>query len=339
MINWNEFELKAHQPRIAVIGDLMLDHYYFCEPGGLTPEDPIAPKLRCVSESHLVGGAANVALNVASLGAHTTLLGVCGNDQPGRLILQILRPHLDVCDVALDARKTTVKKRVVVHTCHPGRKIAHPEGRYICRIDNEDTRAISSSIEEKFMQVLSSGFDMIVVSDYAKGVVTPQIIRILKGLPYIVDPKQKKISYYGGALVVTPNEAELAAAEAEDQLAQVFLVTRSGTGATLFSSSPCWSANKDALMARVGGEIGWRMEKAVSRNVPVCYREFGDPTGCGDSTIAGLAFGLACNLQLYDATLFAMACGACAVDYAGVHAVTLKEVMEELNHKEYLDED
>jgi D-beta-D-heptose 7-phosphate kinase/D-beta-D-heptose 1-phosphate adenosyltransferase len=328
--------LKDVHPKIAVVGDLMLDHYIFCECRGLTPEDPIAPKLKLVEERFVPGGAANVARNLALLGGQVTVLGTCGSDTAGEKLVKLLeRDDINPVTPPDHARPTTTKRRIIAYPeGRAVRKVAHPDGRYICRVDKEDNEAVDAGVRAHLCDELSKGdWDMVVVSDYAKGLVQDDVLMAARQFPYVVDPKDRGLGHYGPALCFTPNSNEAQKYSTMRHHGKALIITRSGEGAVLFAPKPIWSINRDALLeADISGLSGTH----EFRKIPVRYREHGDVAGCGDSMIAGLAFALATNqATLLGAAVFGVICGACAVDGEGVHAVTMEEALEEAKHKEY----
>jgi D-beta-D-heptose 7-phosphate kinase/D-beta-D-heptose 1-phosphate adenosyltransferase len=332
--------LTDSKPYVAVLGDLMLDHYMYCVAGGLTPEDHIAPKLKLVSEKFAPGGAANVALNLASLGCQVAVFGVCGMDENGNKLLAALEiKGINTSFVVFDSgRPTTTKQRIIVQTeTKFGRKIVHPEGRYICRVDREENIPISADVEERLrFRMEKCQCAMFVVSDYSKGVVQSSLMESLAGRPYVVDPKCDDLNVYGKALCFTPNVVEYDNLQTSQHQGYATVVTRSGNGARVLY--------KDGVIDRTLQELmGFSVEARDCTNsvdVPVRYREHGDAIGCGDSLVAGLAFCLSTNyFTLKESIRFGVACGACSVDHEGAHAVRLGEVLEELKHREYRDED
>jgi D-beta-D-heptose 7-phosphate kinase/D-beta-D-heptose 1-phosphate adenosyltransferase len=326
--------LRGHHPKIVVIGDLMLDHYIFCEARGLTPEDPIAPKLRLVEERFVPGGAANVARNLALLGGQVTVLGTCGSDRAGEQLAKLLeRDDINTVTPPDHSRPTTTKRRIIAYPeGRAVRKIAHPDGRYICRVDREDAEPVSTDVRSHLCDELSKGdWDMVVVSDYAKGLIQDDVIKAVRPFPYVVDPKKKGLGSYGPALCFTPNSSEAQTYDTLRHHGKALIVTRSGEGATIFAPKSILPASRDDLM-----KVDMEGRDIDIRKLPVHYREHGDVSGCGDSMIAGLAFALATNAcTLLGAAVFGVACGACAVDGEGTHAVTMDDVQQETKHKEY----
>lgn len=282
--------------KIAVIGDIMLDRRIQCEIIGLSPEDDLTPKLKAIKESYSPGGAANVAANIISLGGKAFLYGVIGNDQNGN--------NINPCygELIITDRQTTTKTRYVT-----------PRGRHVARIDREDTNPISPKESDQLLDNIkkNSPYDIIIISDYAKGVITPEIIEGIHNLktPIIVDPKGTDFIKYGEVLAITPNELEMQR-KIGGYLASYLVTTLGGLGCMV-----------------------WNFDGGITK-IKARTREVGDPTGCGDSFIAGLGVALSDGKDFITACRMATAAGSCAVDHDGVYAVTMKDLMTEYN---YLD--
>ncbi len=271
--------------RLLIVGDVMLDRYWFGDVARISPEAPV-PVVRIGRSEERPGGAANVARNVAALGAHATLLSVVGDDEAGRSLQQLLAASgIDVSLHVDPAISTTVKLRVI------GRQ------QQLLRIDFEtwpSHEVLRAKLAEFAVRVADC--DAVILSDYGKGGLTHigEMIRLANaaGKQVLVDPKGDDFSKYSGATVVTPNRAELRTVvgrwQDEDDLARkaaalrerlqldALLVTRSEEGMSLFHRS------------------GLIHEKAVAREVF-------DVSGAGDTVIATLAVMLACAAGWPDA--------------------------------------
>src|SRR5215204_3633383 len=201
---------KFGKLKILVIGDVMLDRYWWGGVTRISPEAPV-PVVRLKSTSMAAGGAANVAVNVAGLGATAILLGVVGKDDEAKLFPSILdeagvsAQHL----VSVDGRATTVKTRVIAHS------------QQVVRVDQEDSDGISAEAEDTVCQSIRKlvpDVDAIAVSDYAKGMLSDAVLQELfstaarEGKQVLVDPKGKNYTKYRGASLLTPNRREAAEA-------------------------------------------------------------------------------------------------------------------------------
>lgn len=297
-------------PSIAVIGDVMLDRYVTCEVVGLSPEYDLAHKLRIIGSSSRIGGAGNVAMNLLALGANVKLFGVYGQDDNGAALHEALRHesflHEKLQNFMLTesggGRPTTTKTRYL--TSH---------GHHIVRIDAETLSPIEEATAAELMaEVVDFKPELIVVSDYAKGTITDHLMGLINGIDttFIVDPKSSRFSKYGNPYIITPNEKEWKAAI--DHCGLRTLVTMAERGAI--------------LLVRAGATQEWSQFNSLGARL----RSVGDPAGCGDSLIAGLAFGISMGWPLMDSCKFGVAAGSCAFDYVGVHAVTREELLKEL---------
>ena len=195
--------------RMLVVGDLMLDRYLVGEVARISPEAPV-PVVRLGRESASVGGAGNVALNLAGLGVHADVAGWTGDDASGARIRELLGASgVRVHGVAVvPGRATTTKTRVL------------SKHQQLVRIDDEDTdfpdNTERSGWDERVMLMLDDGYEAVVLSDYAKGVLDAPLCQRLiercreRGVPVLVDPKGLEFEKYLGATTITPNEGELA---------------------------------------------------------------------------------------------------------------------------------
>jgi len=296
--------------RVLVVGDVMLDRYWFGEVERISPEAPV-PVVRVARREDRLGGAANVARNVVALGAHASLLGVVGQDEAGAHIAAMvheagIQNHLLPCaDIP-----TTLKMRVL------GRQ------QQLLRVDFEqDAGAAHQKQVQAVAQALIAQHDIVVLSDYAKGalVAVQAIIAAARehGKPVLVDPKGNDYARYHGATVLTPNRAELAQAvgtwQSEDDLQaraqglrarlalDALLVTRSEQGLTLFS------------------EDG-------RTHFPAHAHEVFDVSGAGDTVLATLAVMHAAGLPWPDAAAWANRAGGIVVGKLGTSIVTAKEL-------------
>lgn len=303
-------ETAVRGARILVVGDVMLDRYWFGEVDRISPEAPV-PVVRVARREDRLGGAANVARNIVALGAQATLLGIVGMDEAGDSIETLSReagiqPHL-VRDAELP---TTLKMRVL------GRQ------QQLLRVDFEqEPGADSLSTLHGMVAKLLADHDVVVLSDYAKGVLAGVQVLIAQarqaGKPVMVDPKGSGYERYQGATLVTPNRAELIEAvgrwQSEDDLQrraqslranlqlEALMVTRSEQGMTLFTER--------------GRE-----------HFPAHAQEVFDVSGAGDTVLATLAVMRAAGLSWSDAALWANRAGGIVVGKLGTSIVTAEEL-------------
>ena len=307
---------KLAAARVLVVGDAMLDRYWFGAVDRISPEAPV-PVVRVTREEERLGGAANVALNVKTLGAQATLLTVVGVDEPARKLRQLLAQQGVASLLGEDPQLYTIVKLRVI-----GR------AQQLLRVDfeNQPDHEVLDSMLGDYERVLAE-HDAVLFSDYGKGGLThiPRMIELARGAgkPVLVDPKGSDYSRYAGATVITPNRPELAQVvgswNSEAQLheraqalrvklgLQGLLVTRSEDGMSLF----------DGNLAD-GGHV----------QVPAQAREVFDVTGAGDTVIATLAAMLACGLTLREAMPIANRAGGIVVGKFGTASVVYKELFE-----------
>ncbi|OGA26911.1 MAG: hypothetical protein A3I01_17435 [Betaproteobacteria bacterium RIFCSPLOWO2_02_FULL_65_24] len=297
--------------RILVVGDVMLDRYWFGEVSRISPEAPV-PIVKIGRAEERPGGAANVARNAAALGARVALLSVVGTDEPGERLAELLgRERVEARlhrDRSID---TTVKLRII------GRQ------QQLLRIDFETTPSREVLLDKLAdYRDLLNGCDIVVLSDYGKGGLThiSQMIDLAleRGKKVLVDPKGEDYSRYRGASVITPNRAELrevvgswkneqeletkAQALRRELGAEALLVTRSEEGMTLYQES------------------GVRHEPAQAREV---Y----DVSGAGDTVIATLAVMVGAGVGLEEAARAANYAAGIVVGKFGTAVVQADELL------------
>jgi rfaE bifunctional protein kinase chain/domain len=296
--------------RLLIVGDVMLDRYWFGDVSRISPEAPV-PVVRVERREERLGGAANVARNAAALGAHTALLGVVGQDEAGNAIEQMLldlkiQSYLNR-DVSIS---TIIKLRVI------GRQ------QQLLRIDFENPPA-DTVLRDKLTQfnALLPQYNVIVLSDYAKGSlvnVADMIASARKlGKRILVDPKGEDFSPYAGASMLTPNKAELkrivGSWRNEEELTakaqqlrmalelEALLLTRSEEGMTLYT------------------------EHEVM-HMPAMAREVYDVSGAGDTVIATMAVMLGAGVPIKEAVSIANRAGGIVVGKLGTATVTKEEL-------------
>jgi len=301
---------RLEQTRILVAGDVMLDRYWFGDAERISPEAPV-PVVRVARTEERLGGAANVARNIAALGAQAGLLSVVGDDESGRTLAHLARQdgihdHLHV-DPALP---TTVKLRIVARR------------QQLARVDFEsapEAEVLEAHLEQ--FRALLQEYALVILSDYGKGGLT-HITRMIAmardaGRMVLVDPKGDDYSRYAGASILTPNRAELREVvgrwTSEADLArraqslrrslglQALLLTRSEEGMTLFTEDDAWSISTQA-------------------------REVFDVSGAGDTVIAVLGTMMAAGLPLREAVTVANRAGGIVVGKLGTATASATEL-------------
>ncbi len=313
--------------RVLVLGDVMLDRYVHGEVRRISPEAPI-PVLKAEARRAVLGGAANVAQNVASLGAGALLVGAVGMDDSATEIGRLLAgaPAIEACLVPMPGRPTTVKTRFVAG------------GHQLLRLDEEDSAAIDVAQEGRvlaeFAQALQHA-DVVVLSDYAKGLLTDRVLADAiaaaraAGKPVIADPKRAGFAAYRGVDVLTPNEAEAArasgiATDADDGAARAGEAARAqaGAGAVLVTRSA-----KGVTLVR---------RDAPPLHVPTRAQAVADVSGAGDTLVAAFAIGLACGADLPHAAMLANVAAGISVGKPGTATVGHAELGAALHRRELL---
>jgi D-beta-D-heptose 7-phosphate kinase/D-beta-D-heptose 1-phosphate adenosyltransferase len=307
---------------VLVLGDIMLDEYIWGEARRISPEAPV-PVVEVKRRTFSPGGAANSAANVAALGGRPILVSVIGRDNLGVLLREELGKNgIGAEGLCVDgARATTVKSRIVAHQ------------QQVVRLDSEDRSALAGPLEEELLRAIEKQMAHVhacIISDYAKGVVTPRVagelIRLARraGKPVVVDPKGKDYSKYRGATLVKPNihEAEVSSKqeiageaglhEAARRLLEVLedsavLITRGAEGMSLFRN------------------------RTAPVHVPVIRRNVFDVTGAGDTVASTLAMSLATGAPLEQAMQLANWAASIVVGKVGTATVTPEELLKEMH--------
>ncbi len=297
--------------KVLIVGDLMLDRYWTGGTGRISPEAPV-PVVNVSNTEDRPGGAANVAVNVATLGAKVTLLGMCGEDENARILRQRLETYDIDCQFFSVAGFDTITKLRVMS-----------RNQQLLRLDFEKSFAATdkSDLEHAFETALDNA-DIVILSDYAKGCLNRPESLIAraraKGKRVIVDPKGSDFSKYAGATLVTPNMDELQGVvgpiESEPQLVEkasslqkrlsldALLVTRSEAGMTLFEG------------------------QETEFHLPAKAKEVYDVTGAGDTVVSTLAVALASNLPLQAACVLANLAASVVVGKLGTSTVSNTEL-------------
>lgn len=303
--------------RVLVVGDLMMDHYIWGTVDRISPEAPV-PIVRVVSESLRLGGAANVLNNVLGLGGQGMVCGVIGPDEMGMKLVEALKERgVETDGIIVERRRTTTKKT---------RIIAHQQ--QVVRFDRETTRPAGPEIARRIAEVIQrriADLDALVISDYAKGAVTPELITAVlekarrRRLPVIVDPKIPNFPQYRGVTVITPNAYEAASATGmtlTDEAAvercgrailrqlrcQAVLITRGEHGASLFEQA------------------------GATTHIPAMAKQVFDVTGAGDTVVGTLALGLGAGAPMREAAALANYAAGVVVGVVGTATVTLDDL-------------
>jgi D-beta-D-heptose 7-phosphate kinase/D-beta-D-heptose 1-phosphate adenosyltransferase len=303
---------------VLVAGDVILDRFTVGRVTRISPEAPV-PVVQFRSEHVRLGGAANVAHNVAALGGRASLVGVVGNDAAGdRLVQQLASLGMGAAGLVRDpGRCTTEKVRVVTE-----------RNQQVARIDYESDVDIAGNVEREVLDAAvraARGAKVLLVSDYLKGVVTRSLIEALlasrkdASVPLIVDPKVPHLAYYAGATIVTPNHHEAAAAT---QL-QIRDDGESAAAAREFRAR----ARCEAVIVTRGEHGMWLSAPGVDRAIPSAALEVSDVTGAGDTVVATLTLALAAGATMLEACLLANHAAGVVVSKFGPATVTPDELL------------
>jgi len=307
---------------ILCLGDVMLDRFAYCDTERISPEAPV-PVLRLRETKSMLGGAGNVARNIAALGGRAVLMGLVGDDMAAAEIAALTEgtPGLVDRSVTSRARSTICKTRYLA---------AHQQ---IVRIDEEDTRLLDAKEEKALIAAIEGTIptvDAVILSDYGKSALGTRVLGAAiaqagaRGLPVYVDPKSDDFGRYRGANCITPNLRELALAArlpvaSEDEIiAAARKVMAEAAAASILAKR----SDKGMVLVEASGAV--HVEAAQAREV---Y----DVTGAGDTVIAVLALACACGYPMPQAMRLANTAAGIVVSKLGTATVELDELMLELS--------
>jgi len=310
--------------RVLVVGDVMLDRFVYARVSRISPEAPV-PVLAIEREAASLGGAGNVARNVASLGGQATLIGGRGEDAAGDYISELLARESAIEDalVVLEDARTTEKIRYIA------------DQQQVMRADQEAPwpDAVNGMALAAAREAIAH-HDVLVISDYAKGFLPPVLVRDLialarsHGKPVIVDPKGMELAQYDGATVITPNKSEAGLATGMDTGSDADVAA---TAQTLLTRLPALGA---VLVTRGPAGLSLAERGRDTVHVPSRARDVFDVSGAGDTVVAALALSLAVKSDLQSAARLANIAAGIAVTMVGTAAVTAAEVAAELQSRQ-----
>lgn len=296
--------------RVLVVGDAMLDRYWHGSVDRISPEAPV-PVVRVSREVETIGGAANVAFNITTLGAIASFVGVVGDDEPGRKLEALMQQTGIQTHLARDAGlQTTVKLRVI------GRQ------QQLLRLDfeNEPDHEALASQTDAFLRLLPD-HDAVLFSDYGKGglahIHSMMAAARSAGKPVLIDPKGSDYTRYSGATVITPNRAELQ---------QVIGPWRDEADLRTRAQNLRQTLQLDALLLTRSEEGMTLFDAAGEQHVSAQAREVFDVTGAGDTVIATLAALVAAGQPLRTAMAWANRAGGLVVGKFGTATVSYEEL-------------
>ena len=313
-------ENKVQDCRVLVIGDVMLDRYFYGNVTRISPEAPVP--VNCIDrKKDTLGGAANVAHNLARLGCQTYLAGTIGDDHHGRLLIRELKKQrINTEGIILGREKTTTKVRVLG---------GHQQ---MMRLDFEETDSIAENAEQELKsfidKILDNGVNAVIISDYGKGMCTEELCQYAikkskeKSMPILVDPKGNNWEKYRGASYITPNVKEtgevlgIKLANKTDILREAASIIKENYGI-------------DSVMIT-------RSEKGISIfgddeiTISTVAQEVFDVSGAGDTVIAVFSAGMGANLPITLAIEMANFAAGIEVSKLGTYAVSGEEILAEL---------
>lgn len=315
---------RFHSAQLLVVGDFILDEFVWGQVNRISPEAPV-PVVHVQKESFMPGGALNVANNIRSLGGVVYPCGVVGRDLYGRMLLKAMRREkIETGGVIYDrGRKTSLKTRVIAHS------------QQVVRFDREtvvDLKPAESKHLTDFIKNKLKDIQVIIVEDYGKGVVTPELIRTVRALaksrniPVLVDPKEKHFAYYKGVTAMTPNKKE----------------ALSGYGLSPDDKAPPLAELGKALLKKFScefilitlGEEGMALfdESGRMTHIPTTAREVYDVSGAGDTVISVLGLALAAGASTKEAAILSNVAAGVVVGKLGTATLDqneLKAALEE----------
>jgi rfaE bifunctional protein kinase chain/domain len=304
---------------ILVVGDLILDHYIWGNVRRISPEAPV-PVVEVERESFLLGGAANVANNIVSLGAGAAVVGIVGRDMAGEALTDLLRQKGVKCGgIFVSNRPTTVKTRVIAHN------------QQVVRFDREDIKYVTGRVLRGVLEHIDSlypGFDAIIVSDYRKGMISGGLIKGIvekskkKKIFIAVDPKVGHFNFYKGVSVVTPNVAE-AASGANIEIRDEKTLVRAGR--LLLKKLGC----RAVLVTR--GEQGMSLfERKCVSHISTAAQKVYDVTGAGDTVISAFTLACAAGATMAEASVIAKYAAGVVVGEVGTAVSTPEQLLKAL---------
>ncbi len=306
---------------VLVIGDLMIDQFLIGTVDRISPEAPV-PIVRFDHETWRLGGAANVAHNIVSLGGHVDTVGVVGGDADGaRLLEDLSRRSIGTAGIVSDPTRCTTRKLRVVTT----------RNQQVARIDYENDSEIAADVESTVVRKigdLAATAQAIVISDYLKGAVSRKAAAAAveasrkRGIPLLVDPKVAHIEYYAGATVITPNHLEAEAVS--------YMRIRSSADAREAARRFRDRAKCDAVLITRGEHGMWLLGPDGESELPAEAREVADVTGAGDTVISALALACAAGAALGDAARLANRAAGIVVGKFGPATVTVEEMRQSI---------
>lgn len=312
-----KLEFNNPNPTILVVGDIMLDYYLWGNCERISPEAPVQI-VDILKDSTILGGGGNVIQNLLTFGAKVDIASVIGDDDPGSQLIQMLRNIGAGVELLVRQpnRRSSKKTRIIA------------ANQQVVRYDRESKDPISSESEERLLALLDAGmdlYDVVLVSDYGKGVLTPSLTQYVikrakaSGIKVLIDPKGADYAKYAGAFLITPNKKEAGLA----------------TKISIRDSSSLQDAGfklKRNLQLEYAvitlSEDGIALFADQMHHIPTKARDVFDVTGAGDTVLASLGFAVANGIGIMDACHFANYAAGVVVSKVGSATATLDEIEE-----------
>jgi D-glycero-beta-D-manno-heptose-7-phosphate kinase len=302
---------------ILVIGDIILDHYIWGRVSRISPEAPV-PVVEVTREEFLLGGAANVAHNIVSLGGRASVIGINGQDIAGEALMNILRQRgVNVDGIFTENRPTTVKTRVIAHN------------QQVVRFDREDRKYVDGKILKGILAYINSvlfRYDAVIVSDYQKGMISSELISDIvkktksRDMFIAVDPKVGHFDFYKGVSLITPNLME-ASSGSNTEIRDDNTLLKAGR--SLIKKLSC----KAVLITR--GEQGMSLfEKNKVTHIPTVARKVYDVTGAGDTVISAFTLACASGANMEEAAVIANHAAGIVVGEVGTAVATPEQLLK-----------
>jgi len=311
---------KFKNTGILVIGDLMVDRYIWGKVRRISPEAPV-PVVEVTSEDLLLGGAANVAHNILSLGGRVYVAGTVGTDYMGKILIDRFRESgIGTDGIVIDKdRPTTVKTRVIAHS------------QQVVRFDKEmksDISPATLSLIVDYVKTCLPEIKGIIVSDYSKGLITRSLIKRILDLTdskkiVSVDPKIGHFNFYNGVSLITPNVNEASFGSGIDIVDEKTLIS---AGRTLLKKLRC----KAVILTR--GDEGMSLFEKSGKvtHIPTCAREVFDVSGAGDTVIAAITLSHSAGATLREAAIIGNHAAGVVVGKVGTAVATQDEILESM---------
>ncbi|MBI5206788.1 MAG: D-glycero-beta-D-manno-heptose-7-phosphate kinase [Candidatus Firestonebacteria bacterium] len=311
----NNFKNK----QIAIVGDIMLDEYYWGKVSRISPEAPV-PVVKYISKSDILGGASNVANNVIALGGKPLLIGVVGEDDYGKRFISLIKERgLNSSGLIVDSKRpTTVKTRIIAHQ------------QQMLRIDREDTEIINSSIRKKIIEKIKKNIkklDGVVISDYAKGIISTELLSEL--IPLLkeneifiaVDPQIKHFKEYKKVSILTPNNLEASHGIGIEITDENTLIN---AAEKIIQELEC-----DSLLI-TQGENGMTLFEKNNKytHIPTVAKQVYDVTGAGDTVISAFILAVSAGATLLEAAYISNHAAGIVVGEVGTSTTTLVQLSD-----------